>query len=675
MSIYVNKNGQQLGPFEEAQVAEMLRSGQLSPNDSGFKQGQQKWLPLSEIFPNAGTASSKPSLPISPAKSSLPIPQNNKPPMKKRTLGGIYVSSVVLMVLGLVFGGILILFGADRTWPAGMIGGVALASIGYLQFMVAHIVIMFYILYRMWDSIQDGVSTSTGKAIGYLFIPVFSVYWVFKAWNGFPTEYNQYLERHQLNVSPINSSVYLMVPIFILLSVFILPFLALPFIFMSLISRASDDVNQLRQGLENKVAGHNTKIEAPKETLLSPLMRAAALGLVAISIFSLIGTAGLVWWSLNPKPGPNDLPETVGNFSKTQNLMSKGSFTGGSQQFGALYETADKKKAIAYDVRTVAAENEKKVYPNGSAKPSDVMDANGNKVGEYIIQNGHLDFFNGSQKFLIWDLNSSSPSYMVPPELDKKGKITSLTDSEMLEFAKALPVNSQIKFAGANPASTPVPTSSPSPASSTTPTSSNTETRNPAAGDTADFTFTAEDFYALAKKKESSTYIGKTIEITGRAEPLGSSLQLKANLYNSVDISFAAGQNTASIKEDDRLKLKCVGVEKYGSLDLGNCLIVENKGIISADDKPDFTVTAADYYKQSLDVNHKYRNKIVDVTGKVKVIGGKGEHLVAEEYLWVTCYPLPGAENQFTGLKDGAEVKFRGIGDIGGLKNCIVISK
>ena len=56
MQVFINKNGQQLGPFEEQQVAEMLRNGQLSPNDSGFKQGQQQWQPLSTMFSNAGTA-------------------------------------------------------------------------------------------------------------------------------------------------------------------------------------------------------------------------------------------------------------------------------------------------------------------------------------------------------------------------------------------------------------------------------------------------------------------------------------------------------------------------------------------------------------------------------------------------------------------------------------------
>lgn len=54
MSIYIYKNNRQLGPFEESKVLEMLRNGQLSPNDSAIKQGGIEWQKLSEILPNTG---------------------------------------------------------------------------------------------------------------------------------------------------------------------------------------------------------------------------------------------------------------------------------------------------------------------------------------------------------------------------------------------------------------------------------------------------------------------------------------------------------------------------------------------------------------------------------------------------------------------------------------------
>lgn len=39
MQIYINKNGQQLGPFEEIKVIEILGSGEVLPTHLGIRQG------------------------------------------------------------------------------------------------------------------------------------------------------------------------------------------------------------------------------------------------------------------------------------------------------------------------------------------------------------------------------------------------------------------------------------------------------------------------------------------------------------------------------------------------------------------------------------------------------------------------------------------------------------
>ncbi len=50
MQIYLSRNNQQAGPFEEAKVLEMLRGGQVSSNDFGIRQGDRQWRTLSEMF-------------------------------------------------------------------------------------------------------------------------------------------------------------------------------------------------------------------------------------------------------------------------------------------------------------------------------------------------------------------------------------------------------------------------------------------------------------------------------------------------------------------------------------------------------------------------------------------------------------------------------------------------
>lgn len=57
MSIYIFKNNQQAGPFEEAKVLEMLKNGQLSPNDMGVRQGDKDWQKLSSLFPSVANVS------------------------------------------------------------------------------------------------------------------------------------------------------------------------------------------------------------------------------------------------------------------------------------------------------------------------------------------------------------------------------------------------------------------------------------------------------------------------------------------------------------------------------------------------------------------------------------------------------------------------------------------
>ncbi len=52
MNFYIYKNNQQLGPFEEATILEMLRNKQLSPDDAGIAEGQKDWQPLRVLFPN-----------------------------------------------------------------------------------------------------------------------------------------------------------------------------------------------------------------------------------------------------------------------------------------------------------------------------------------------------------------------------------------------------------------------------------------------------------------------------------------------------------------------------------------------------------------------------------------------------------------------------------------------
>ena len=73
MDIYIQKNGQNLGPYSIAQVNQYIGQGQLSHNDLAFHDGLTNWVPLSSIegtlFPPGGQLVLPPSSPTLPAVS------------------------------------------------------------------------------------------------------------------------------------------------------------------------------------------------------------------------------------------------------------------------------------------------------------------------------------------------------------------------------------------------------------------------------------------------------------------------------------------------------------------------------------------------------------------------------------------------------------------------------
>jgi hypothetical protein len=59
MQLYIFKNNQQSGPFDEEQVLAQLRSGEVSQDDLGIRQGDTNWTRLGDIF--AGRISETPA--------------------------------------------------------------------------------------------------------------------------------------------------------------------------------------------------------------------------------------------------------------------------------------------------------------------------------------------------------------------------------------------------------------------------------------------------------------------------------------------------------------------------------------------------------------------------------------------------------------------------------------
>ena len=65
-------------------------------------------------------------------------------------------------------------------------------------------IVWLVLLHRAWAAIQDGhARTTPSRAVGFLFIPVFNLYWAFQAFLGFAKDFNSYVERHSLRADPL----------------------------------------------------------------------------------------------------------------------------------------------------------------------------------------------------------------------------------------------------------------------------------------------------------------------------------------------------------------------------------------------------------------------------------------------------------------------------------------
>jgi hypothetical protein len=120
-----------------------------------------------------------------------------KPVSKSFYLGSIvggFVLSFVLLGIGIaiMFAGVIAAGNSREPNAAAALGSTGLICVGYIPLLFA--AVMFYVLlYKAWASIQGGpvpVRTTPGKAVGFMFIPLFNIYWMFMAIWGWTQDYN-----------------------------------------------------------------------------------------------------------------------------------------------------------------------------------------------------------------------------------------------------------------------------------------------------------------------------------------------------------------------------------------------------------------------------------------------------------------------------------------------------
>jgi len=132
--------------------------------------------------------------------------------VKKRLSRGFYLGSVIAYGLILLVSTLAVIVLAQQKHMEKELLVVAFAFwVLLLLMLICYIVIVFCrLVYKMWSFIQDGhARTTPGRAVGFLFIPFFSLYWIFQAIWGFAVDYNRYLFRYNIPSRPLSQGLFL----------------------------------------------------------------------------------------------------------------------------------------------------------------------------------------------------------------------------------------------------------------------------------------------------------------------------------------------------------------------------------------------------------------------------------------------------------------------------------
>ena len=196
---YYTSRGQRHGPVPISRLKELVAQDHIDRfDDLVWAEGMEDWIHASEVD-GLFTGAPPPSIPVKSKKA----PAMQAP--VKRASYGLYVSLVVpgAMVGLLATFFLWVAYFDDATPPDELLAVIGLLYFILMPLTVAVVVVAMVYLYRAWAMIQDDqVRVTPGKAVGFMFIPLYNLYWVFVAYPGWAKNYNRYIEIHQFGNAP-----------------------------------------------------------------------------------------------------------------------------------------------------------------------------------------------------------------------------------------------------------------------------------------------------------------------------------------------------------------------------------------------------------------------------------------------------------------------------------------
>lgn len=101
MEVWIGRNGERHGPYQEEQVREWLRSGELSPDDLAWRDGLADWQALSVLYPQDKPAPAPASYGPPPLQARANVAQVDYAGFWQR-FGAWVIDLIVLMIPSMI---------------------------------------------------------------------------------------------------------------------------------------------------------------------------------------------------------------------------------------------------------------------------------------------------------------------------------------------------------------------------------------------------------------------------------------------------------------------------------------------------------------------------------------------------------------------------------------------
>lgn len=210
---YYSHDGQQKGPVPASEL-ERLASGDEFDKDKDlvWREGMADWMPIASVpelqpaaSPTAAAAGStqQPAPQDATAQGMNPYATPNTGyqtvapggplPSVKPVNFPLIAGTFIIGMIGFIAGYVMILpaLSEARPDPGAMeVGGIIL-FVSLIPLIIS-VVLSCICVYRAWLLLQPHTSFSTpGKAVGFMFIPFFNLYWYFVAYWRWSQEWNR----------------------------------------------------------------------------------------------------------------------------------------------------------------------------------------------------------------------------------------------------------------------------------------------------------------------------------------------------------------------------------------------------------------------------------------------------------------------------------------------------